>query len=268
MTREALIRAIHEKGSFLCVGLDTDPDRIPRHFHGEAEPVLAFNKRIIDATADLCVAYKVNVAFYQYEGGWETLRKTLAYIPAGIFTIADAKVGDIGNTAEQYAEGYFGRLGFDAVTIAPYMGHDAIQPFLKREGKWGILLGLTSNEGAGDLQELSVGTSEGRLFERVLELGGSLGSPDDLIFVVGATRADRLRKVRAIVPEHFLLIPGIGAQGGDLERVMDEGLTKDIGLLVNVSRSIIYAGEGSDDPGREARERAREIRDQMAPRIP
>ncbi len=249
------------------MGLDTDPERVPRHFHAEAEPVLAFNKGIIDATADLCVAYKINVAFYQYEGGWEVLRKTLAHIPAGIFTIADAKVGDIGNTAEQYAEAYFERLGFDAVTIAPYMGHDAIQPFLKREGKWGIVLGLTSNKGAADLQELPVGDSEEKFFERVLAWGKGHGSPDDLMFVVGATQADRLRKVRAIVPDHFLLIPGIGAQGGDLDRVMDEGITRDVGLLVNVSRAIIYAGEETDHPAREARARAREIRDQMRTRL-
>ncbi len=266
MTRQELIATIREKGSFLCVGLDPDPDKLPGHLNQLADPVLTFNKRIIDATAEHCIGYKLNLGFYQGMGakGGEVLEKTLEHIPEGMFTIADGKVGDIGNTAAQYARAFFDRLPFQAVTLSPYMGHDSIQPFLGRPGKWAIVLAVTSNEGALDYQFLPLFDNEGeRVFERVVSKTAQLGSPDDTMFVVGATQSEVLERVRERVPGHFLLIPGIGPQGGDLDAVIKGGMNENVGLIVTASRSIIYAGNGKDfdkaaaDASREWKERMR-----------
>jgi len=258
MTRTQLTEQIFSKRSYLCVGLDTDITKIPRHLQSHPDPVLEFNKQIIDATKDLCVAYKINTAFYEAVGvkGWETMEKTVNYIPSTHFKIADAKRGDIGNTSYQYAKAFFETLHFDAITVAPYMGEDSVKPFLEYENKWTILLGLTSNPGAADFELKKVLTQiddleEGIhirknetsfLYETVLETATEWGT-DNLMFVVGATRAEELINIRQIVPDNFLLIPGVGAQGGSLEEVSRYGMTKDCGLLVNASRAIIYAGE-------------------------
>ena len=258
MTRTQLTEQIFSKRSYLCVGLDTDITKIPRHLQSHPDPVLEFNKQIIDATKDLCVAYKINTAFYEAVGvkGWETMEKTVNYIPSTHFKIADAKRGDIGNTSYQYAKAFFETLHFDAITVAPYMGEDSVKPFLEYENKWTILLGLTSNPGAADFELKKVLTQiddleEGIhirknetsfLYETVLETAAEWGT-DNLMFVVGATRAEELINIRQIVPDNFLLIPGVGAQGGSLEEVSRYGMTKDCGLLVNASRAIIYAGE-------------------------
>ncbi|MBX7202680.1 MAG: orotidine-5'-phosphate decarboxylase [Bacteroidia bacterium] len=257
MTREDLIEQIRLKKSYLCVGLDTDPDKLPSHILKEEDPVFAFNKQIIDATKDFCVAYKPNIAFYEALGtaGWESLRKTLAYIPDTHFTIADAKRGDIGNTSAMYAQTFFNRYPFDAVTVAPYMGRDSIEPFLAYAGKWAIVLGLTSNPGAGDFEQLLLSNGM-RLFEQVLQTVAGWGSTENLMFVAGATRPEGLRQVRAVIPEHFLLIPGVGAQGGSLEAVSEAALNDDIGILVNASRSILYASSGVDFADRAFEEAA------------
>lgn len=257
MTRTELIAHIRRKKSFLCVGLDTDVQKIPAHLLGEPDPVFAFNKAIIDATKEYCVAYKPNIAFYESLGpaGWESLRKTLAYIPASHFTIADAKRGDIGNTSAMYARTFFHTYPFDAVTVAPYMGRDSVQPFLDIPGKWTILLGLTSNPGAADFEQLPLSTGRS-LYEQVLETAKTWGSPDNLMFVAGATRPAELKKLRELVPDHFLLIPGVGAQGGSLREVAEAALNEDIGILVNASRSILYASGGHDFAGQAAREAA------------
>ena len=267
MTRAELISTIKRKKSLLCVGLDTEAHLVPTQFHEEADPVHAFNHAIIEATHDLAVAYKLNLAFYEALGvdGWKSMERTVADIRAkgDCFIIADAKRGDIGNTARKYAEAFYDKLGFDAVTIAPYMGKDSVTPFLGRAGKWAIVLGVTSNEGAMDFQFLPVDADGYRLFERVMAKVGEWGSPDDTMFVVGATRTDVLAEARAVAPDHFFLVPGVGAQGGDLNAVLDATMTKDGGLLINSSRGILYAGKG-DQAIPAARRAAQELQQAMA----
>lgn len=247
MTRKELIAEIKAKKSFLCVGLDTDLDKIPAHLLETEDPIFEFNKAIIDATKDFCVAYKPNIAFYECLGvkGWESLRKTLEYIPKNIFTIADAKRGDIGNTSKYYAKTFFEYLNFDSVTIAPYMGEDSITPFLEFEDKWVIVLALTSNKGALDFQFMTDAQGE-KLYQKVLKKSSKWGTPENLMYVVGATRAEGIGEVRNIVPNNFFLVPGVGAQGGSLQDVAHYGWNDDCGLLVNSSRQIIYASNCLD----------------------
>jgi orotidine-5'-phosphate decarboxylase len=263
MTRAQLIEQINRKKSFLCVGLDSDLTKIPRHLLSAADPIFEFNKAIVDATSDFAVAYKPNIAFYECLGpqGWESLEKTLEVIPDHCFTIADAKRGDIGNTSRYYAQTFFERYKFDAVTVAPYMGSDSVLPFLEFEEKWVILLALTSNKGADDFQFIA--DQNKRLFEHVLEQGAKWGNPDRLMFVAGATRPEMLAEIRKVVPDHFLLVPGVGAQGGTLADVAKHGMTADCGLLVNSSRGIIYAGNELDFAGK-ARTEAKSIQTEMA----
>ncbi len=241
MTRAALVEIIRRKKSVLCVGLDTDLSKIPAHLIGEEDPAFAFNKAIIDATKEFAVAYKINTAFYEAQGirGWQTMQRTLEYIPKDIFTIADAKRGDIGNTSEQYAKTFFETYPYDSVTVAPYMGEDSVRPFLGFEGKWAIVLGLTSNAGSADFQLQPSG--EGLMYERVLRTVASWGTPENTMFVIGATRKEQLQHVRGMLPEHFFLIPGVGAQGGDVPTVCRNAMNNDGGILINVSRGIIYA---------------------------
>ena len=269
MTRSELVRIIKRKRSLLCVGLDTEEHLVPAHFREESHPVRAFNEAIVEATYDVAVAYKLNLAFYEALGvdGWADLEATVAYIRSrgDCFIIADAKRGDIGNTARKYAEAFYDKLGFDAITIAPYMGKDSVTPFLGRPGKWAIVLGVTSNEGALDFQFLPV-SGEQRLFERVMTKVGEWGSVDDTMFVVGATRTDVLAQARAVAPYHFFLVPGVGAQGGDLNAVLDATMTKDGGLLINSSRGILFAGKG-EDAIPAARRAAIELRDAMAKKL-
>jgi orotidine-5'-phosphate decarboxylase len=268
MTKEQLFAEIVRKQSYLCVGLDTDLQKIPPHLHDTEDPIFEFNRQIIDATADLCVAYKPNIAFYEALGpkGWVSLEKTLNYIPEGIFTIADAKRGDIGNTSELYARAFFENMHFDSVTVAPYMGEDSVKPFLKPD-KWVILLVLTSNPGSADFQLLQTddGTADYSrcLFENVLETSKAWASDNQLMYVVGATRPDFMQRVRELVPDHFLLVPGIGAQGGSLADVSRLGMNQHCGLLVNSSRNILYASSGADFAG-EARAAAQAIQQEMA----
>lgn len=264
MTRKDLHQQIQQKKSYLCVGLDTDPRRIPEHLLTADDPVFEFNKQIIDATRDLCVAYKPNLAFYEAMGpaGWESLAKTLAYIPEEHFTIADAKRGDIGNTSGLYARAFFDTLNFDAVTVAPYMGEDSVKPFLEFPGKWVILLALTSNKGSWDFQ-LTPQENDQPLYEKVMRRAMKWGSPDQLMFVVGATHPRKFEEIREIAPEHFLLVPGVGAQGGDLKGLSQFGRNEQIGLLVNSSRGIIYAGSGPDFAG-QVRLAAQKIQQEMA----
>lgn len=247
MTRQELIEQIRNKQSFLCVGLDTDLSKIPPHLLATEDPIFEFNKSIIDATKDFCVAYKPNIAFYECYGpkGWESLRKTLEYIPKDIFTIADAKRGDIGNTSTYYAKTFFEYLPCDSVTVAPYMGEDSVTPFLAFDNKWVILLALTSNKGALDFQ-LTKNEKGEELFKTVLAKSATWGTPDNLMYVVGATRSSDIGEVRKIVPNHFFLVPGVGAQGGSLEDVVQYGWNDDCGLLINSSRGIIYASNGED----------------------
>ncbi|HLF35355.1 MAG TPA: orotidine-5'-phosphate decarboxylase [Cyclobacteriaceae bacterium] len=247
MTRKELISEIRKKSSFLCVGLDTDINKIPRHLLKSPDPVFEFNKAIIDSTADSCIAYKPNLAFYEILGpaGLESLQKTLDYIPREIFKIGDGKRGDIGNTGKYYAEALFNFYGFDAATVVPYMGKDSVEPFFAFKEKWTILLALTSNTGASDFQQCELMTGE-KLFEHVISESRSWAGADQLMYVIGATRADLFSRVRILAPETFLLVPGIGAQGGDLESVTRHGINKDVGLIVNASRSILYASEGND----------------------
>lgn len=263
MNRTELVAQIRQKKSMLCVGLDTDPQKIPGHLSSEKDPVLAFNKAIIDATQHVAVAYKINIAFYEALGpkGWETLQQTLDYIPRDCFTIADAKRGDIGNTADQYARAFFETYPFDSVTVAPYMGADSVQPFLKYQDKWAIVLGLTSNEGSKDFQLQRCGDEF--LYEKVLTAVSGWGSPDNLMFVIGATRSEQLQHVREMLPHHFLLIPGVGAQGGDVPTVCRAAMNEEGGLLINVSRGIIYAGK-DEDFARAAQQAAEEFQRQMA----
>lgn len=246
MNRQEIIQQIKNKKSLLCVGLDTDITKIPQHLLKEENPILSFNKALIDATKEYAVAYKINTAFYEAYGakGWEIMEQTLAYIPNNIFTIADAKRGDIGNTSTQYAKAFFETLNFDSITIAPYMGQDSVQPFLAFKDKWGIVLGLTSNEGSHDFQHLI--SQDKALFEHVLRKVSQWGNSQNLMFVIGATRQEQLAQVRAICPEHFFLVPGVGAQGGDVATVCKSALNSDAGLLINVSRAVIYAGSGED----------------------
>ena len=245
MTKAALIENIKQKKSFLCVGLDTDIQKIPPHLLEDEDPVFAFNREIIDATAGYCVAYKPNLAFYECggAGGWSSLEKTVAYIKTNYpdqFIIADAKRGDIGNTSIMYAHTFFKRMDVQAVTVAPYMGEDSVTPFLSDEGKWVILLALTSNKGSGDFQLSEDGQGE-RLFEKVLRISQNWGTDENMMYVVGATQGKMFETVRRIVPDHFLLVPGIGAQGGSLDEVCRYGMNDTCGLLVNSSRAIIYA---------------------------
>jgi len=252
MTKQELFENIQRKKSFLCVGLDTDVNKIPEHLFDETEdPIFEFNKAIIDATADLCVAYKPNLAFYESLGlqGWEVLERTVDYIRENYpdqFIIADAKRGDIGNTSAMYARTFFGNMEFDSVTVAPYMGEDSVTPFLTYEGKWVTLLALTSNKGAFDFQFMKDAETGERLFEKVLKTSLEWGTDENMMYVVGATKAEMLTDIRAIVPEHFLLVPGVGAQAGSLEEVAKYGLNSTCGLLVNSSRQILYASSEKD----------------------
>jgi orotidine-5'-phosphate decarboxylase len=249
MDRRELVEQIYAKGSYLCVGLDTDPDKLPDILKHDPDGVFTFNKAIIDATRDHCVAYKINTAFYEAMGskGWDLLERTAAYLPDTHFRIADAKRGDIGNTSAQYAKAFLRMLPFDSVTIAPYMGADSVQPFLAYEGKWGIVLGLTSNKGAEDFELKQLAGDGGpRLYEEVLRKVSEWGHTGNLMFVVGATQAEAFTRIREIIPDHFLLVPGVGAQGGSLEEISRKALNADCGLLVNASRAIQYASAGSD----------------------
>lgn len=246
MTRQQLSSFIRSTGSYLCVGLDSDPAKIPPHLRGHKDPVFEFNRQIIDATKDHCIAYKINTAFYEAGGvkGWETMERTVNYIPKTHFTIADAKRGDIGNTSAQYARAFFETLPFDAITVAPYMGEDSIRPFLEYKDKWTILLGLTSNAGARDFELQPTG--DGPLYEKVLTTAARWGTPDNLMYVIGATQAAAFARIRSLTPDHFYLVPGVGAQGGSLESISKKAMNKDIGLLVNASRAVIFASSGED----------------------
>ncbi|MFN5148892.1 MAG: orotidine-5'-phosphate decarboxylase [Flavobacteriia bacterium] len=263
MTRQELIEQIRIKRSFLCVGLDTDLSKIPPFLLETEDPIFEFNKAIIDATKDYAVAYKPNSAFYECYGpqGWKSLQRTIDYIPGNIFTIADAKRGDIGNTSTYYAKTFFEYLNCDAVTVAPYMGEDSVKPFLEFENKWVILLALTSNKGALDFQMIKDDNGE-ELFKKVLKRSCEWGTPENLMFVVGATRAEGIGEVRKVVPDHFFLVPGVGAQGGSLKEVAEHGWNKDCGLLVNSSRGIIYASSGDDFAERAAVE-AKKLQEEM-----
>lgn len=246
MNKQALIKEIKTKESFLCVGLDTDLTKIPAHLLKEKDPIFEFNKQIIDATHKYCVAYKPNTAFYEAYGtkGWEALQKTLEYVPKEHFTIADAKRGDIGNTSTMYAKAFFETIKFDAITVAPYMGEDSVLPFLQFKNKWVILLALTSNKGANDFQFFQ--GKDAQLFEKVVQQSKKWGTDQNLMYVVGATRPEMLQQIRKIIPDSFLLVPGVGAQGGSLAQVCKYGMNKEVGLLVNSSRGIIYAGKDKD----------------------
>ncbi|WP_017733137.1 orotidine-5'-phosphate decarboxylase [Nafulsella turpanensis] len=262
MTYQELYEQIIRKRSYLCVGLDTDPNLLPKHLLEYENPVLEFNRQIIEATAPYCVAYKPNTAFYEAAGakGWATLQQSLQHIPREHFAIADAKRGDIGNTSKLYARAFFEQMNFDAITVAPYMGADSVQPFLEFEGKWVILLALTSNSGSQDFQVLKY--EEERLYERVLKTAKLWGDKEQLMFVVGATQTQELEKVREIAPKNFLLVPGVGTQGGSLEEVSKYGMNSHCGLLVNASRSIIYASDGEDFAEAAARE-AKKLQEKM-----
>ena len=267
MTREELIKQIHAKQSFLCVGLDTDIKKIPQHLLQADDPIFEFNKAIIDATAPYCVAYKPNLAFYESLGvkGLLAFERTVAYLNENYseqFVIADAKRGDIGNTSQMYARTFFETYNLDALTVAPYMGEDSVTPFLAYEGKWVILLALTSNKGSHDFQLME--DAQGvRLFEHVLTKSQAWGNADNMMYVVGATQGEAFKDIRRHAPNHFLLVPGIGAQGGSLHDVCQYGMNKDCGLLVNSSRGIIYASNGADF-AQVAAEKAREVQEEMA----
>ncbi len=268
MTSFELFQKIQQKQSFLCIGLDSDLAKLPEHLISNEDPVFEFNKQIIDATHQFSVAYKPNIAFYESRGveGWLSLQKTLDYlrkVDPDLFVIADAKRGDIGNTSRMYAKAFFDTMDFDAITVAPYMGVDSVGPFLEYKGKWVIMLALTSNKGADDFQFLKDSGSDDRLFERVLRKGAEWGSKDTMMFVAGATRAEMLADLRKIVPEHFLLVPGVGAQGGSLQEVAKYGMNEQCGLLVNSSRGIIFADK-SENFARVAAVKAKEIKDEMA----
>jgi orotidine-5'-phosphate decarboxylase len=271
MDRKTLVGEISKKKSYLCVGLDTDLTKIPALLRQQKDAVFKFNKAIIDATLDLCVSYKINTAFYEAMGipGWEAMAQTVDYIPSSHLTIADAKRGDIGNTSSQYAKAFFETLKFDAITIAPYMGEDSIRPFLEYENKWTIVLGLTSNKGAADFEMLKVqnGNEEHLrsdfVYEKVLRTVSKWGTPDNLMFVTGATQATEFENIRNILPDHFLLVPGVGFQGGSLEDVSKFGMNDSCGLLVNASRAIIYAGQ-EENFADEARAIAQQYQAEMA----
>lgn len=255
MTRQQLIEQIRQKQTYLCVGLDTDLTKIPKHLQSHPDAIFEFNKAIIDATLPHCVSYKINTAFYEAMGlkGWEAMERTVNYIPDTHFKIADAKRGDIGNTSSQYARAFFEAMNFDAVTVAPYMGEDSVRPFLEYKGKWAIVLGLTSNKGANDFELKQLLSENGEthlraefLYERVLRTVSKWGSAENLMFVVGATQAEEFVNIRSIIPDHFLLVPGVGAQGGSLNDISEKAMNADCGLLVNASRAVIYASENED----------------------
>ena len=266
MTKAQLLAQIKKKKSFLCIGLDVDLDKIPKHLLQEEDPIFAFNKQIIDATHHLTVAYKPNIAFYECYGlkGWQALEKTITYLNKNypeIFTIADAKRGDIGNTSTRYAKAFFENLPFNSITVAPYMGSDSVEPFLAFKDKFTILLALTSNKGAMDFQGLQT-ENDLKLYEKVVKTTLTWQNSDNLMFVVGATKASYFKSIRKIVPNHFLLVPGVGAQGGNLQEVCKYGLTEGIGLLINSSRGIIYASNKKDF-AQKAQEKAKELQTQM-----
>ncbi len=270
MNKQQLFENIKKKQSFLCVGLDTDIKKIPEHLLKEEDPIFAFNKAIIDATQDLCIAYKPNLAFYESMGvkGWMAFEKTVNYIKQNYpdqFIIADAKRGDIGNTSAMYARTFFEEMQLDALTVAPYMGEDSVTPFLGYEGKWVVLLALTSNKGSHDFQLTEDAQGE-RLFEKVLRKSQEWGNDENMMYVVGATQGRMFEDIRKIVPEHFLLVPGIGAQGGSLEEVCRYGMNRTCGLIVNSSRAIIYA-DPSENFAATAAEKAREVQQQMAAQL-
>ena len=265
MTTQQLINQIKKKKSFLCIGLDVDLNKIPKYLLVDSDPIFAFNKAIIDATHHLCVAYKPNTAFYEAYGikGWQALEKTINYLNKNypeIFTIADAKRGDIGNTSTMYAKAFFDDLGFDSVTVAPYMGKDSVEPFLAFKDKHTILLALTSNQGAFDFQTLSVNNNQ--LYKEVLKVSKSWENSENLMYVVGATKAEYLTEIRQIIPNSFLLVPGVGAQGGNLQEVCKYGMTDTIGLLINSSRGVIYASQDEDFADAAAK-KAQELQSQM-----
>ena len=267
MNRQQLINEIFTKKTFLCVGLDTDINKIPAHLKNEDDPIFAFNKAIIDATAPYCVAYKPNLAFYECYGlkGMLAFEKTIQYIKENHpnhFIIADAKRGDIGNTSKMYAQTFFEEYNLDSVTVAPYMGEDSVKPFLEYDGKWVILLALTSNKGSHDFQ-LTEDKQGERLFEKVLKKSQEWGTTENLMYVVGATQGKMFEDIRRMAPEHFLLVPGVGAQGGSLQEVCKYGMTKDCGLLVNSSRGIIYASADTDF-AEVAAVKAKELQEEMA----
>lgn len=269
MNRSELINIIKQKKSFLCVGLDSDIEKLPQHLLKEEDPIFEFNKQIIDATLPYAAAYKPNTAFYESNGvkGMMSLKKTMDYLASkrnDCFVIADAKRGDIGNTSKQYAKAFLspeGDFDFDAITVAPYMGKDSVSPFFTYENKWVILLALTSNEGAADFQYFE--SQDVKLFEKVLTTAQQWGTKENLMFVCGATKAEKFTEIRKLAPEHFLLVPGVGAQGGSLKEVCKYGLNKDCGLLVNSSRGIIFADK-SEDFAKVAGEKARELQEEMA----
>lgn len=265
MNYTQLFEQIRKKRSFLCVGLDSDIAKIPQHLLNTTDPVFEFNKAIIDATAEYAIAYKPNIAFYESRGveGWQSLEKTVKYIRSSypeIFTIADAKRGDIGNTSQMYAKAFLETLNFDSITVAPYMGEDSVTPFLQYDGKWVILLALTSNKGAYDFQFFT-GEDE-KLYERVLKKSQEWGNAQNMIYVVGATKAEMLGGIRRIVPDHFLLVPGVGAQGGSLEEVAEYGMNSHCGLIVNSSRGIIFA-DRTENFAVRAREEAHKLQQDM-----
>ena len=263
MNKKEIIDQIKKKQSFLCIGLDTDIQKIPSHLLDFEDPVFEFNKQIIDSTKDFCVAYKPNIAFYESMGqkGWKSLEKTLNYIPKDIFTIADAKRGDIGSTSEMYARTFFTNLDFDSITVNPYMGEDSVLPFLNFQDKWVILLALTSNKGGLDFQKTQDKDGE-YLFNKVLSISQNWGTDKNMMYVVGANRVQDLSQIRERIPDHFLLIPGVGAQGGNLSDVASYGMNKDCGILVNSSRGIIYAGK-EHDFAQKARDEAKKIQSEM-----
>lgn len=248
MDSNQIFEQIKKKRSYLCIGLDTDPDKIPKHLLSGSDPIFEFNKQIIDATHQYCVAYKPNVAFYEALGskGWDSLQKTLEYIPKNIFTIADAKRGDIGNTSSLYAKAFFQQMEFDSITVAPYMGEDSVKPFLQFKNKWVILLAHTSNPGSSDFQLMESKVTGRKLYEEVILKSQQWGSPEQLMYVVGATQSEKIEEIRKLAPDYFFLVPGIGAQGGDLEIVSKFGMNKKCGLLVNSARAIIYASALKD----------------------
>ncbi|HTH30131.1 MAG TPA: orotidine-5'-phosphate decarboxylase [Lacibacter sp.] len=279
MTRQQLIEQIQQKKSYLCVGLDTDLTKIPKHLQSHPDAMFEFNKAIIDATLPHCVSYKINTAFYEAMGvkGWEVMERTVNYIPDTHFKIADAKRGDIGNTSTQYARAFFEAMNFDAVTVAPYMGEDSVRPFLEYEGKWAIVLGLTSNKGANDFELKQLISENGEehlraefLYERVLRTVAKWGTPENLMFVVGATQPEEFVNIRSIIPDHFLLVPGVGAQGGSLKDISEKAMVTspgasargDVGLLVNASRAVIYAS-GKEDFATEAKAIAEQYQFEM-----
>ncbi len=266
MTKQELFENIKKKNSFLCIGLDTDIAKIPAYLLKEEDPVFEFNKQIIDSTQEYCVAYKPNTAFYEAQGtkGWVSLEKTIEYINENykdIFTIADAKRGDIGNTSSMYAKAFLENLNFDAITVAPYMGEDSVTPFLNYKNKWAILLALTSNKGAHDFQSIMINAEmedQNYLYQEVIDKSKNWGTSENMMYVIGATRAEMLTDVRTMIPDHFLLVPGVGAQGGSLEEVAKFGMNKQCGLLVNSSRGIIYAG-ATEDFADKAKEEAKKL---------